>query len=385
MKERYIIKIEPLTAVHIGTGNELTPLDYKVTRTKQGNLLYIKFSSDKILKRLIETENQQKLKQFEIASAKGNMKELQMFFQNNVDSSSIEYPCEATSEFVQLYNANSQKDPLDNALCVLQMYRPEGDKTPVITGSSLKGSVRTAVLNSILYNIPDGKYNELKEKFSKLDERKQKNFDSDLQKALLGNYKDAKAEPFRGIRFFDCTFPAKDSQIIVRLDNVSVDKYNEKLKTTGMQILAEAIKGKLLGTNLCSECYAEIDSDLFSTNQIVHKLTMENIVKACNEFFKIQFDNEYEKFYEHIYDGSCNFVNKLKQIIEETANSKNSFVVRLGRWSQVEFVTFGSDFRKPKTPVRKGKVMPYGTSRTVLNYNDQYLPMGWCKCTVEKL
>lgn len=84
MKERYKLTIEPLTPVHIGMGVELTPLDYKVT-SKLGTTdlkknMYFKFSSDKILKRMIESGDSQKLAKFEEASVKGNMKELQSFF-----------------------------------------------------------------------------------------------------------------------------------------------------------------------------------------------------------------------------------------------------------------------------------------------------------------
>ena len=69
MKERYKLIIEPITPVHIGTGVELTPLDYKVT-SKLGTLdfkknMYFKFSSDKILRRMIETGDTNKLIQFE--------------------------------------------------------------------------------------------------------------------------------------------------------------------------------------------------------------------------------------------------------------------------------------------------------------------------------
>lgn len=388
MKERYKIKIEPLTAVHIGTGEKCTPLDYKIT-SKIGNTdlkknMYLKFSSDKILNRLIESKNQEKVKQFDVASVKGNMKELQSFFQENLtDFSDIDYPCEITSDFLKIYQKNREKDPLDNALEVWQIYRPEGKKTPVIPGSSIKGAIRTAVLNSILYNISDENYNDLKEKFS--EEKNKKNFDSVLQKELLGKYSDAKNDPFRSIRFSDCTFPAKDSQIVVSLSNITVDKRAQSFASNEMMILAEAIKGRFMESTLSTDGLVEINSDLFSKKQTSYNITMKDIIKSCNEFFSIQFDNEYDKFYANSYDDSCNFINKLKKEIDSICKTENSFVVRLGRWSQVEFVTFGSDFRTPKTPVRKGKVIPHGTSRTVLNYNGQYLPMGWCKCTVEHI
>ena len=177
MKERYKLTIEPITPVHIGTGVELTPLDYKVD-TILGKLnfeknMYFKFSSDKILQRMIETGDKKSLSEFEMASVKGNMRELQQFFQKNCTTiEDIDYSCEVTNGFAKLYSENKGKDPYDNASKVYQIYRPEGLKTPVIPGSSLKGSIRTAILNSILYDISDEKYNGLRDEFTKVKDPK---------------------------------------------------------------------------------------------------------------------------------------------------------------------------------------------------------------------
>ena len=51
-KKIYTIEIEPLTGVHIGTGEKLTPIDYAVKPINRKDM-YLKFSSDKILDRLI--------------------------------------------------------------------------------------------------------------------------------------------------------------------------------------------------------------------------------------------------------------------------------------------------------------------------------------------
>ena len=52
MKQMYTIRLEPLTAIHIGTGTALTPLDYLVqsvnTRSGGEKKLYCVFSSDKL-------------------------------------------------------------------------------------------------------------------------------------------------------------------------------------------------------------------------------------------------------------------------------------------------------------------------------------------------
>lgn len=393
MKERYKLTIEPITPVHIGTGVELTPLDYKVAsklgRSDFKKFMYFKFSSDKILKRLIESEDINRLSQFDKASVQGNMKELQSFFQENfTDIDDLEYPCEVTSGFLKKYNENQGKDPYDNASKVYQIYRPEGLKTPVIPGSSLKGSIRTAILNAILYNICDDEYNELKDEFNSIrNDRDKPKFESKLQKALLGSYSDAKNDPFRAIQIADCSFPAKNSQVVGELYNVSLNQNNERLEPLGIQILAEAIKGFLMGESEKAETTLLIDTDLLRTNQIKKKISAQEIAISCNEFFEQQFYCEFKKFYEAAFDDSCNLIDKLSDIIAEIKEKNdNSFVVRVGRWSQVEFVTFGTDFRRPKTPKGKnGKPKSWGGTRTLFDYNGQYLPMGWCKCTVEKL
>lgn len=394
MKERYKLTIEPLTPVHIGTGVELTPLDYKVTSklatTDFKKNMYFKFSSDKILKRMIESGDTQKLAKFEEASVKGNMKELHSFFQQNLASvEDLDYPCEVTNGFVKRYSENQGKDPYDNASKVYQMYRPEGLKTPVIPGSSLKGSIRTAVLNSILYHISDEKYDQLQGDFShNRDEKSKVKFEGKMQKSLLGNFSDAKNDPFRAVQIADCSFSAKNSQVVGELYNVSLNQKNNKMKSIGIQIIAEAIKGSLMDSSEKAETTLLIDSDLLKTNQIPKKITAEEIVKACNDFFKIQFDNEFEKFYEVCESENCSKLDELDKQISNIVNSNdNSFVIRVGRWSQVEFVTFGSDFRSPKTSKDKktGKPKGWGGTRTLFDYNGQYLPMGWCKCTIEKL
>ena len=390
MKERYKLTIEPLTPVHIGTGVELTPLDYKVT-SKLGTTdfkknMYFKFSSDKILKRMIESGDTQKLAKFEEASVKGNMKELQSFFQQNLTSvEDLDYPCEVTNGFVKRYSENQGKDPYDNASKVYQMYRPEGLKTPVIPGSSLKGSIRTAVLNSILYDISDEKYNELKDEFNNVKDPK--TFETKLQKALLGSYSDAKNDPFRAVQIGDCSFPAKNSQLVGELYNVSLNQKNNNIEPIGIQIIAEAIKGNLMDSSEKAETILLLDSDLLKTNQITKKISAEEIAKSCNHFFKTQFDNEFEKFYELCESINCSKLDELDKLISNIVNANdNSFIIRVGRWSQVEFVTFGSDFRTPKTPKGKdGKPKGWGGTRTLFDYNGQYLPMGWCKCTISKL
>lgn len=405
-KDSYKIKITPLTGVHIGSGETLTMLDYKLAASiTNGDKKvpfktpkYLKFSSDKILKKVVESGNVQLQHKFEQAINLKDFKTLRsLLHENCTDLSEIEYPCEITREFHYFYNENMDKDPLNNATEVIQIFRPLGSKTPFIPGSSLKGAIRTAYLNHILLDkMDDDSYDRLLD-FVDTEKTKDKknngNYIKDIETTALNINKGkrtnvAQQDPFRCVEISDCQISAKQ-QLVGSLNNVHIDERTGELKTKSMQIFAELIPGILLASNYTSTFTIRLNKFLQSTTsedfKINQKIKIEDIIKACNFFYKKQFDLEYTKFYEkpaiHISK-----ILELKKIINSiNVNNPTQFIIRVGRWSQVEYVTLGNDFRNPQVPVdrRTGKEKGYGNTRMLLNYNDAYIPMGWCLCTVE--
>ena len=258
-KQQYTVSIEPLTGVHIGTGEVLTPLDYKLAKfaTKRGKIdskmMYFKFSSEKILARLIA--EQKDLRDFDRASVAGNMKELQKFFNDHcTEISDTDYPCDVTTSFSQKYEANRSKDPLDNSAEVLTMYHAAGSPFPVIPGSSIKGSFRTAILNHLLAdsnyrkrydNLLHGYDALLAERNEYLLAKNIAHYEAKMQKELL-EYNDAKNDPFRCLSIADCTFKPS-AQLAGLLKNISCDKTSGELSSLDkMQIQAEVLRGSLL-------------------------------------------------------------------------------------------------------------------------------------------
>jgi CRISPR-associated protein Csm5 len=384
-KKTYTLTLKPLTGIHIGTGEELSPLDYNLvkstSKTASGPIvktMYWKYSSDNILRRLIAEKTE--LTAFERASVNGNMGELQSFFQKNCTVDDIDYPCDITKEFAQVYNHNREKDPLQNAAMVLQMYRPEGSKRPVIPGSSIKGSIRTAILNLWLDNLSKDAYKAIPRNTK----------DNELQRNLL-HYNDAKNDPFRCISIGDTIFPAKNTQLVGLLKNISCDKKGETLfPIEKLQIQAESIRGELLDGAASAETTITIDTDLQAVSipgkhgqppSRITRISLEKIIEACNVFYFDEFKSEYDHFYKNIVDGSTGIIDKLKKKLEIAAGEKNQFIIRVGRWSQVEFVTMNENFRKPDT--KRGEKNMGGTTRTVFSYKGQFVPMGWCLMTVK--
>ena len=384
-KKIYTIEIEPLTGVHIGTGETLTPIDYTIVVLKNKKEMYLKFSSDKILDRLISEGSD--LSAFYTASDNRNMKALRDFFHTNLTKSSIDYPCDVTAGFSQAYTRNKNKDPLENAAEVLQMYRPAGSNHPVIPGSSLKGAIRTAVLNDLLNGLAEKDFNEQEKLFE--SEKNKAKFESVLQHRLL-RFNDPKNDPFRTVLIEDTVFEPKNTQLVGLLKNISTS--NDELIPLQLQLQAEVLRGTLIGGSAKAHTHLIIDEGLqrasiaenegkknkgFRFNKAI---SMVDIAAACNTFFWDEFDSEYKNFYKNAASGT-DIIVKLRTQLDAASSTKGSFIVRVGRWCQIEFVTFEEAFRQPKVPMKSGKLRESGTTRTVFDYDGEYVPLGWCKCT----
>lgn len=374
-KQIYKLTIEPITCVHIGTGKQLTMLDYMVTESEEKQPKYIKFSSDKLLQRI--ATDKERAKAFDTISSSNDMKEIMDFFHKNCNpNEDTEYACEITKDFYEVYTRNREEDPYETATFVEQIYRPKGSNTPVIPGSSLKGALRTAILNKQMHELSDTDYNEYYNKLDKTNDKQKLRFEKELQSKLLGDYKDAKKDPFRGVEISDCIFAADNTQIVGLIKNVFSNAQTGELFEGSIPIQAEAIKGSLMGSSVKTVSHLRINSDLVDTKALSMSINVQDIIQSCNYFYLREFKKEYEAFYQNASIG-CDLIAKLKPELTAITETKNQFIIRVGRWSQVEFITFEENFRR--LPSGEGT----GSTRTLFNFGDQYLPFGWCKCTLE--
>ena len=372
-KEIYKLSVEPITCVHIGSGEKLTPLEYIVHNSKQ----YIVYDSDVVLSRI--ANDKKKFSEFDNASSSNDMKKLiqisnDEFLPNgdvkNLRYEDIKYLCGVTKEFATVYANKIKGDPIKNGMFVEQMYRPQGKATPVIPGSSLKGAMRTAVLNGLIADLPDSEYYDQLKIFGQKKDKKE--FENSLQNILLKK-NNAKDDPFRAVEVGDCTFAGKGTQIVGLLKNIKKDRDGEIYEHNSSQIQAEVLKGKMCSVTDIGSCVVRFNNDLGLRKEI----TPKEIIDYCNYFYMREFKNEYA-FYENAIGGNIKSIKVLYDELNSIVNSDlDTFILRVGRWSQVEFVTFEENFRAPKNK-------KFGTTRTVFNYDGDYLPLGWCKCTLTK-
>ncbi len=361
MKKIYNLTIEPLTLVHVGSGNVLTPLEYKIAKTSSGLYKYVRFSSDSIMLRIATDE---KLRgEFESFSLNNDMKSLQQFFHQNMKNEDVSYLCVPTKKFEEKYAVNKNKDPLENASEVFEMYRAAKKSLPTIPGSSVKGAVRTALVDSCVQNAKDFDFESAKK-----DKRDRTG--SKAEQKILGN-KDAKDDPFRAVQVGDCNFQNPLVQGVGTLQIIKRNR-NELSEANSTQLQAEVILGNLASKDSNpQEFKITIDENLQKAGQVSKSFSMEKIVSDCNYFYSSAFDLEYQTFYEDADSDKLDLIEKLKSKIAEIKDKKNQFLIRLGRWSQKESVTLYDENAE------------FGKSRTLFDLDGQYLPLGWCVCTVK--
>lgn len=367
-RKRYKLKFTALSPIHIGTGEEIDPLEYLL-----GDEPIIRVLNLSAL--LVDLpENHRKKFNDLVCSNANDLIELRKFFRQ-LPSISIEkhtrYTIDITRAFREKYDKefNSTKNSL-----LVQLFLHSGDSgVPVIPGSSVKGAIRTALISK--------KMRELYSATGKIP-KTDKNRNS-WEAALFGG-SNPKDDPFRMLGISDINLP-KGSTIIDTVKTISVRP--EKDKKISYQLFYEMTYGQI--TDDKEFAYGEgelrIDNRLKEKNQnIQQEWTIPAIVEACKDFYLSLIKKEFRKFYQQRQPSTL-YANAKKLL--ETTFGENEFPIRLGRFSHCEAVTVdpGIDevsVREPKT--RRGKdgtPLPYGTTRAIAND----LPMGWAKIKLEEV
>lgn len=327
---RYTMELTPLGALHIGTGNVLSPLEYTIKEDQ-----FVRFS----LERLVSSLSEQKRKELLQRIDGNNLKDVIVFVQENITEESILYRYRADKDFIHKFNSKLA-DP-ENQLLVYEMYKDPLTFEPIIPGSSIKGALRTAIVNTFAESQRSRWENYFLEEKDAL---------KNIEKKVLG-YKDAKEDPFRYIRVSDCRVGEK--QCVRVGDVVNYNPSDESDPFRSMQIIGEYITGLLYEKTMSYRFYIEEDDQLARAKkrdrnketgeierfpQFRKVFSLHNELKNIHDFYKRRFEKEYEKFYVEAEDKNVNGMGVRLQ--KEINNMQEGcFLIRLGRYSHIESMT----------------------------------------------
>ncbi|MBP3546263.1 MAG: hypothetical protein J6K16_03920 [Alphaproteobacteria bacterium] len=357
----YRYKITTLSPIHVGTGEEFLPtnsvisddcgsqkdmicpecgrkiednycstcdIEYTEKESTSGEAHLHTFTSQELLSSL--EVNQKTL--FYNLCKQGDWSKIRDFFVNNADKIAKKSHIKATvSQEVYSDYKNMGKDAMFG---IEKQFTDLLTQNPIIPGSSLKGSIRTALLNA-------------KAKFRKCDN------DKKLAQELLG-YEKINEDPFKYFKISDAFSSAPiTTRIIKQINNSRSNGY-----TLQPQGYAEIIPANSV-----------FEGTICFNNAKDNNLRFAELFSACKEFYGKEL--AYEESYASEVVGDA-FYKKLKNL------SENRYLIRVGKHSGAECVTING-YRKIKIRKRGGyETKDHATTFWLSKDNNQeILPFGW--------
>ena len=355
---RLIVK----TPVAMTTGEEYYDSDYVV---KNGKFLFV--DSEKFFSRLKKSAG--KLREFLALTSNTsfeNILRLRKFIYELVGEEDAEYSFPVDEEFKDIYERNvvniekilfhKKKKALNeiNRLRVKKIFRNPITKEPFIPGSTLKGAVRTAIINYIL---------STKENFqigvAKNDKNYPKKADKKLNKLLSCQTKEV----------FERLFKAESSRDLMRFIKVSDFKAVEAKERVGVSHNYNPEKeDKGATTNL-----EYINSGIFEGDITIYPDYAKEIFELCNfELNEEILIKALRRHYNRVYNREKKTFEKSFPVTKEYVKATNQSLLKIGFHAGALSKTVSNDELRIVGNKRTGR---RSVPKTTWILNDK--PMGW--------
>lgn len=373
------LRITTLSPVHIGCGEDYIPTNYVIDH--EANALYAFDSASALpddakdqLMALVEGNSQ----------GRDILLEIQEFFYKKRDPliAKCSHSLRVAPGVADLYQKRIGKiaqrentgGKVANKLEIERTFYNPVSQQPIIPGSSLKGAIRTALLNQELRN-------------KKTISNRSNN--TELQKELF-KYSDLEKDPMRLVHLADsnCEFDNEmeiNSKICFALNRPRHELKPGKSATSNDKRLYQLLE-TLPEFHTC-----ESRLTIQSVDQIDNKdklpsidWNLDEIAKACNAFYKKLLLEEMDILSEKNYITPANkeLMEELLAVISPQLESCRAMLLRVGRHSGAEAVTL-DEVRKIKIMQGKGKSIDGKQPRTLWLAADaqearsDMKPFGW--------
>jgi len=377
--KKYKMTVQALSPIHIGTGDEISPFKYVIAKNTDGEPLLHLIDLPKMIAGL----NLQQKAQFYEAVNKGqdSVRYFRKFVRDNTDLK--RYSLHTVPVCQGLYDTYQKKlDSQENQMIINLFYRAAGRCRPVIPGSSIKGSIRTAIVSAAVKTTY--------ERDGRLPDTSKRNWENEV----LQN-SDAKNDPFRAISISDVTM-SEDYTVI---EEILI--YNPHKGTESIQQFYEMSYSALDGADIKAEGDFTIYLGLQGKKAVSIPLSAEIIAQACKKFYLKRMADEHNDFYKYRPDMVSYYedMERASERLQQEKYGHLEFPIRLGRFGHCESVTVdvmlnnGKPLRNPKTKKGKnGRPLPWGKTRSLLKNqgeNDKELslfgPLGWAKVRLDEV
>ena len=387
--DHYTLKYTPLSPLHIGADESYEPGNYIID--EDGGALY-SFDSQAAIKGLGEKEKKELLSIVNGKSDDVMLTKVQAFFHKHREAL-IAYansPVPTANGINELYGKRigkvSQHEGYSkrviNKLEIERTFYNPVDGWPLLPGSSIKGAIRTALLDS----RNEGKI---------LSDRNERN--QSLQQRLFeGKFH---TDPFRLISIADASWQGSDDKPACEI-KFAVNRKRKPVFKDGQLLKSQAESNNLYQLLECVVPYhyqsftgsvtllntQSINSGNPKLPKQDYHWTIKEIAKACNEFYVKLF---WQEFYEIKDRGYLNTVwlEQLKDLMDNDLSKRlvtgDIFLLRVGRHSGAEALTLNG-IRNIR--IMQGKGQPAGWANKPKTWwlaadestsKNEMLPFGW--------
>jgi len=347
-------KVEILSPVHIGSGDTVDPFHYLIDDHRTCHFI------DPGAWAADHPDPEELARQF----SSGNIAEMRASMAAQIDPTAYaERSCRVVSDkIISDYESHLNTAESRNQL-LLSPNLIAGGGGPLLPGSSLKGAIRTAVIDWLD-----------QEKNLRLKESRNLREQSQNLERFFGSISE---NSFQALKIADCE-AACDSSLIVEARELRRNPEKAVTPKASCEILASRLLGEegdhILNTRIVLGRPDESGAELKLKNG--EKLDWTRLCELVNAYSSQRYQEEQQKFWnrEHFIQTR----EALQQIENQILTPPpDSMVLKVGHYSQVEYVTVKNN--RPQTRKAKdGGNLPHGTTRTLA---DGIYPFGWVLLT----
>lgn len=331
--ERIVLSAEILTPIHIGDGLDLDPLEYVINQ----NLYRIDLGT------YLSSLTNEKRGRFEALVKAGTPKGLQLvgirrFIRENFTTATPYIWDTGVSPTVKKIYEERFED-VENQLLISPFARSAG--SPLLPGSSIKGVIRTALLNYWSKEVDKPKSpeksREVEAEILNALDLKPRRYEGDKPVYKYNIDKDV----FRALRVEDLMLPAGGT-FFAKVSNFNVK--DGDLNETSIQMVKEVSRFKLADTKLSSLSLAVCLDHRFLKHSKSYlgrrDINIETVLSACDKFYRRVLRDEKKRLFE----GKNKEISEIYDSIDRF--SEGSYLVRVGWGSGFDAMTI-TKFRHP--------------------------------------
>jgi CRISPR-associated protein Csm5 len=380
----YRFRATPLTPIHVGDGNSLAPEDYLIESDH-----LIQFNRAATLRDMPPETRRQLEERLDRNDFQAAQEILRKSVQPRHHRCRIQIGAESRADLLKA--VGNPLDPVVRQRAVQGFVRNPLTGQPYLPGSSLKGAIRTAVVNAFTQKH----LASIKPVVSPLLENssQRRNAWKVLEtEALNFEFRRLQEDPFRLLKVADAELPANRT----RVDKVWPVKRDGKEDTQGIQMHFERLLSR--GDGIEEGGFAvELELDELAVGdtrvKVGRRLDFETIRRACISFYAGRILAERRRFFAEAQPPEPIFgaqglikINPDKVLVAKSIQERG-LLLRVGRFSHFESLSV--DHLRQGWNVQARRSITEGSSRTLCRCRSDTegasmaLPFGWLLLELE--